>query len=871
MASEPGLAITDAPTSNAMVRASARGRRPARCPYERGSICGWDGAWWTPGTCDLRSAASARTARGRSERADERRTTIGSDANVSMVREAGSSSATRIAGNQGCNSRSREIHAAPDSPAATTSAGCFSRADARLDGSGAPCSTETSHPAPSISSASSAETRTSGNRGCSGGSERPRPSAAAPRSSRARRKRSSARRFGLPSDVIGTRLYRDVRNPPEDPLDGSEETTPPTTAPARSIYADIARIAAVLENAAEGDLRSRVRLDPGHPLAPVAAAADRLIATNALLVRELTRVFRRVAAEGRLSDRANASLVPGQYAEALGALNDLLDQLTWHARETEAVARALEQGELRRTMPLESPEGAPLRGQSLRVARSMNALVSRLRAIRSEVIRIAGEVGTAGTLGGQARVSGAAGAWKEQVDAVNLLAANLTSQVRNIALVTTAVARGDLSRKITVPAQGEILELKETVNEMVDQLRAFAAEVTRVAREVGTEGKLGGQADVKGVSGTWKDLTDNVNILAGNLTDQVRNIAKVTTAVANGDLSQKITVDVRGEIVALKNTINTMVDQLRSFASEVTRIAKEVGTEGKLGAQAEVPGVAGVWKDLTDNVNVLAGNLTNQVRNIAVVTTAVARGDLSSKITVPAQGEILELKETINEMVDQLRAFAAEVTRVAREVGTEGTLGGQAQVPGVAGTWKDLTESVNTLAANLTSQVRNIALVTTAVANGELSRKITVAARGEIFELKSTVNGMVDQLRAFTAEVIRVTREVGAEGKLGGQAKVPGVAGSWKDLTDSVNEMIVDLGESTRANAEQDWLNSNLARLSGLLQGQRSLEELGRTVLDDLAPQISAQYGALFVAEGGGALRRVSTYGHPGAGAQDRF
>jgi signal transduction histidine kinase len=582
----------------------------------------------------------------------------------------------------------------------------------------------------------------------------------------------------VPSDVIGTRLYRDVRHPPEDPLDRSEGTTPPTTARARSIYADIARIAAVLESAAEGDLRSRVRLDPAHPLAPVAAAADRLIATNALLVRELTRVFRRVAAEGRLSDRANASLVPGQYAEALSALNDLLDQLTWHARETEAVACALEQGELRRTMPLESPEGAPLRGQSLRVARSMNALVSRLRAIRSEVIRIAGEVGTAGTLGGQARVPGAAGAWKEQVD--------------------------------------------------------------------------------------------NVNILAGNLTDQVRNIANVTTAVANGDLSQKITVAVRGEVLALKNTINTMVDQLRSFASEVTRVAKEVGTEGRLGAQADVRGVAGVWKDLTDNVNVLARNLTDQVRNIALVTTAVARGDLSRKITVPAQGEILGLKETVNEMVDQLRAFAAEVTRVAREVGTEGTLGGQAQVPGVAGTWKDLTESVNTLAGNLTSQVRNIALVTTAVANGELLRKITVPARGEILELKETVNAMVDQLRAFTAEVIRVTREVGSQGKLGGQANVPGVAGSWKDLTDSINEMIVDLRESTQANEEQDWLNTNLARLSGLLQGRRSLEELGRIVLDELAPQVSAQYAALFVG-GARSMRRVSTYGHPGVGAAEHF
>src|SRR5256885_2212272 len=405
---------------------------------------------------------------------------------------------------------------------------------------------------------------------------------------------------------------------------------------------------------------------------------------------------------------------------------------------------------------------------------------------------------------------------------------------------------------------------------MVDQLSTFADEVTRVARDVGTVGKLGGQARVKGVSGTWKDLTDNVNGMASNLTTQVRNIATVTTAVANGDLSKKITVDVKGEVLEMKETINAMVDQLRAFSDEVTRVAKEVGTEGKLGGQANVEGVSGTWKDLTDNVNILAGNLTDQVRNIAEVTTAVANGDLSQKITVDVRGEVLALKNTINTMVDQLRSFASEVTRVAKQVGTEGNLGAQAEVPGVAGVWKGLTDNVNVLAGNLTNQVRNIALVTTAVAKGDLSRKITVEAKGEIFELKSTVNGMVDQLRAFTAEVIRVTREVGAEGKLGGQANVPGVAGSWKDLTDSVNEMIVDLGESTRANAEQDWLNSNLARLSGILQGRRSLEELGRTVLDELAPQISARYGALFVAEGA-TLRRVSTHRHPRARAQDRL
>jgi HAMP domain-containing protein len=366
-------------------------------------------------------------------------------------------------------------------------------------------------------------------------------------------------------------------------------------------------------------------------------------------------------------------------------------------------------------------------------------------------------------------------------DTVNAMATNLTAQVRNIAEVTTAVARGDLSRKITVDVKGEILQLKETINTMVDQLNSFAGEVSRVAREVGTEGKLGGQALVPGVAGTWKDLTDNVNSMAGNLTAQVRNIAEVAIAIANGDLSRKITVDVRGEILELKNTLNTMVDQLNSFAGEVSRVAREVGTEGKLGGQAQVRGVAGTWKDLTDNVNWMAGNLTAQVRNIAEVATAVARGDLSRKITVDVKGEILELKNTLNTMVDQLNAFASEVTRVAREVGTEGKLGGQAQVSGVAGTWKDLTDNVNSMAGNLTAQVRNIAEVATAIASGDLSRKITVDVRGEILQLKETINTMVDQLNSFAGEVSRVAREVGTEGKLGGQAQVPGVAGTWKD------------------------------------------------------------------------------------------
>ena len=425
-------------------------------------------------------------------------------------------------------------------------------------------------------------------------------------------------------------------------------------------------------------------------------------------------------------------------------------------------------------------------------------MVDQLNAFAAEVTRVAREVGTEGKLGGQAEVPGVAGTWKDLTDSVNSMAGNLTGQVRNIAEVATAIAGGDLSRKITVDVRGEILQLKETLNTMVDQLNRFAGEVTRVAREVGTEGRLGGQANVPGVAGTWKDLTDSVNSMAGNLTAQVRNIAEVTTAVARGDLSRKITVDVKGEILELKNTINTMVDQLNAFASEVTRVAREVGTEGKLGGQAQVPGVAGTWKDLTDNVNFMASNLTAQVRNIAEVATAIAGGDLSKKITVDVRGEILLLKETLNTMVEQLRSFAAEVTRVAREVGTDGRLGGQAVVPGVGGTWKDLTDNVNLLAANLTTQVRNIAEVTTAVARGDLSRKITVDVKGEILELKNTINTMVDQLNAFASEVTRVAREVGTEGRLGGQAQVPGVAGTWKDLTDTVNVMAANLTEQVR-------------------------------------------------------------------------
>ncbi len=447
-------------------------------------------------------------------------------------------------------------------------------------------------------------------------------------------------------------------------------------------------------------------------------------------------------------------------------------------------------------------------------------MVDQLSSFASEVTRVAREVGTEGKLGGQADVKGVAGTWKDLTDNVNFMAGNLTNQVRAIAEVTTAVANGDLSRKITVDVRGEILELKSTINTMVDQLGSFASEVTRVAREVGTEGKLGGQAIVRGVGGTWKDLTDSVNGMATNLTDQVRNIAAVTTAVANGNLSRKITVDARGEIQELKSTINTMVDQLNSFASEVTRVAREVGTEGKLGGQADVKGVAGTWKDLTDNVNFMAANLTTQVRGIAKVVTAVANGDLKRKLVLETKGEIAELADTINEMIDTLAVFADQVTNVAREVGVEGKLGGQARVPGAAGIWRDLTDNVNQLAANLTTQVRAIADVATAVTEGDLTRMIAVETQGELAVLK-----------------------------------------------DKINQMISNLTETVRKNTDQDWLKTNIAKFTGMVQGQRDLFAVSQLLLSELTPLVGAQHGTFYIMESGedkGILKLMSSYAFTG-------
>jgi HAMP domain-containing protein/signal transduction histidine kinase/DNA-binding response OmpR family regulator len=561
---------------------------------------------------------------------------------------------------------------------------------------------------------------------------------------------------------------------------------------ASNLTAQVRNIAEVTTAVAKGDLSRKITVDVKGEILELKNTINTMVDQLNSFSAEVTRVAREVGSEGKLGGQATVKGVGGVWKDLTDSVNQMASNLTGQVRNIAQVTTAVARGDLSRKITVD------VRGEILELKDTINTMVDQLNSFASEVTRVAKEVGSEGKLGGQATVKGVGGVWKDLTDSVNQMASNLTAQVRNIAQVTTAVAKGDLSRKITVDVKGEILELKDTINTMVDQLNSFASEVTRVAREVGSEGKLGGQADVPGVGGTWKDLTDSVNKMAGNLTSQVRNIAEVTTAVANGDLSRKITVDVQGEILELKITINTMVDQLNAFASEVTRVAREVGSEGKLGGQAVVPGVAGTWKDLTDSVNQMAGNLTDQVRNIADVTTAVAKGDLSRKITVDVKGEILELKNTINTMVDQLNSFGSEVTRVAREVGSEGKLGGQADVPGVGGTWKDLTDSVNKMASNLTSQVRNIAEVTTAVANGDLSRKITVDVQGEILELKNTINTMVDQLRGFASEVTRVAREVGTEGKLGGQANVPGVAGTWKDLTDSVNQMAGNLTAQVR-------------------------------------------------------------------------
>ncbi|WP_328536336.1 HAMP domain-containing protein [Streptomyces sp. NBC_00344] len=570
--------------------------------------------------------------------------------------------------------------------------------------------------------------------------------------------------------------------------------------------AALGRLLTALAAMRDGNFRRRLTVSGEGPMAEIAAVFNEVADRNLHLTGEIARVRRMVGREGKLTERLETGALEGSWAAAIDASNELVDDLARPVSEVGRVLSAVADGDLEQRMDLRSQamDGVerPLRGEFLKVARTVNNLVDQLSAFTDEVTRVALEVGTEGKLGGQAQVRGMSGSWKDLTDSVNTMAYRLTAQVRDIALVTTAVAKGDLSRKVTVHVAGEMLQLKNTVNTMVDQLSSFSSEVTRVAREVGTEGELGGQAVVPGVAGVWKDLTDSVNTMAGNLTSQVRGIAEVTTAVANGDLSQKVTVSARGEVAQLAETINQMTETLRTFADEVTRVASEVGAEGLLGGQAQVPGAAGTWKDLTDSVNTVFRNLTTQVRDIAQVTTAVANGDMTQKVTVDVAGEMLELKNTVNTMVDQLQSFGSEVTRVAREVGVEGRLGGQAEVPGAAGTWKDLTDSVNTAFRNLTGQVRDIAQVTTAVANGDLSQKVTVDVAGEMLELKNTVNTMVAQLSSFADQVTRMARDVGTEGRLGGQARVDGVSGTWKELTDSVNFMAGNLTSQVRQIAQ---------------------------------------------------------------------
>ncbi|ROQ76444.1 signal transduction histidine kinase [Streptomyces sp. CEV 2-1] len=684
----------------------------------------------------------------------------------------------------------------------------------------------------------------------------------------------------------------------------------------RNLTGQVRDIAQVTTAVANGDLSQKVTVDVAGEMLELKNTVNTMVAQLSSFADQVTRMARDVGTEGRLGGQARVDGVSGTWKELTDSVNFMAGNLTSQVRQIAQVTTAVARGDLSQKIDVDA------RGEILELKNTINTMVDQLSAFADQVTRVAREVGTDGRLGGQAQVPGVAGVWRDLTDSVNGMAGNLTAQVRNIAQVATAVARGDLSQKIDVDARGEILELKNTLNTMVDQLSNFAEQVTRVAREVGTEGILGGQAEVQGVSGTWKDLTQSVNGMANNLTLQVRNIAEVTTAVAKGDLSKKITVDAKGEILELVTTVNTMVDQLMNFGDEVTRVAREVGTEGILGGQARVRGATGIWKDLSENVNLMANNLTSQVRNISRVSSAVANGDLTKKVTVEARGEVAELADTVNTMVTTLSSFADEVTRVAREVGTEGELGGQARVPGVAGTWKDLTESVNSMASNLTGQVRQIATVTTAIAKGDLTKKIDIDARGEIQELKNTINTMVDQLSSFAEQVTRVAREVGTEGQLGGQARVRDVDGTWRDLTESVNEMagnltrqvraiaavatavtrgdlnlkidvdaageiqalqdnintmIANLRDTTATNKEQDWLKGNLARISGLMQGRRDLDDVASLIMSELTPVVSAQHGAFFLAmatgetdalgaegdrEGAYVLRMRGSYGY---------
>jgi len=639
---------------------------------------------------------------------------------------------------------------------------------------------------------------------------------------------------------------------------------------------------------AEGDLTRKITVEAKGEILELKNTVNSMVDRLNSVVSELTKTAWEVGNEGMLGGQAQFESIGGSWKELVDSVNLMVTNLTGQMRDISKVARGVVNGDLSAKITVNA------RGEIADLKDAVNSMVDQLTEISSEISRVSREVAEEGKLGAQAKNESSHGTWRDLTDGVNLMISSLAKQLRDASTVTAAVARGDLSTKIGVDVKGEMLELKSTVNMMVDQLGIFASEVTRVAREVGTDGRLGGQAKVENVAGIWKDLTDNVNIMAGNLTEQMRDISKVTAAVADGDLSTKISVDAKGEISELKNTINRMVDQLSIFASEVTRVTREVGTDGRLGGQARVDNVGGIWKSLTNNVNLMVNNLTDQMRDISKVSTAVANGDLSTKISVDARGEISELKNTINRMVDQLSSFSSEVTRVAREVGIEGKLGAQAQVLGAGGMWRDLTNNVNMLAANITRQVRDIAKVVTAIAKGNLKKKMTVEAEGELAALTETIDNMIDTLASFADQVTNVAREVGVEGKLGAQANVPGADGIWKSLTDNVNilaanlttqvrainsvatavaqgdlshsvtveavgevavlkdnvnEMIVNLKETTKKNNEQDWLNTSLSRFNRLLQGQRDLPQVCKLILSELAPLVQMQHGALYICE----------------------
>ena len=600
------------------------------------------------------------------------------------------------------------------------------------------------------------------------------------------------------------------------------------------------RVLYALDAFKKGDVSVRLSKQNDDIFAEIAEAYNSMVEMIGGVGGEVSRISKVAGVEGNLKARASAEGASGFWRDMINNINGLVDSIAVPVLEVGKVLKNISRGNLDESFQI------PVSGDFKVMAETINKTIDNLNVFAGEVSRVAQEVGTEGKLGGQAQVPNVGGVWKELTDNVNIMASNLTSQVRDIANVATAVARGDLSQKITVNVKGELLQLKANLNQMVDSLNLFAGEVSRVAQDVGTEGKLGGQAQVPGVSGTWKDLTDNVNNMAANLTSQVRDIANVATAVARGDLSQKMTVAVKGEILELKNILNQMVDSLNVFSDEVTRVAREVGTEGKLGGQANVPRVGGAWKELTDNVNTMAANLTSQVRDITNVATAVARGDLSQKMTVDAQGEILDLKNILSQMVDSLNIFAGEVTRVAREVGTEGQLGGQANVPNASGTWKDLTDNVNTMAANLTTQVRGIVAVVTAVSQGDLTRKLTLEAAGEVADLAATINRMVGDLNRLASEVSRVARVAGAEGKLTERATVTDVSGSWKELVDTLNALIesialpvLEVSRVVRAISEGDFTQQVEVQAAGDLEAMSSALSLAVVSVNDLLSEIN--------------------------------